>query len=54
MNMTIDINTLLTLSGLAINLAVVVGFLMRLEHRLTKLETWKKYAHGTIQGLKVG
>lgn len=43
MNMTIDLNTLLVLSGLAINLYFVIDRAVKHENRLTKLESWKKF-----------
>lgn len=43
MNMTIDLNTLLVLSGLAINLYFVIDRSVLLEKRLSRLESWKRF-----------
>ncbi len=37
--MNVDINTIFILMGILVNTGVLVGFLNRLEHRLTKTET---------------
>lgn len=42
MNFTVDLNTILVLTGLVLNVYLVIGRTRILEHRLTKLEEWKR------------
>ena len=43
MNLTLDLNTVLMLSGLAVNLYFVIDRAVKHENRLTRLESWKKF-----------
>ena len=43
MNFTIDLNTIIILTGLAVNLYFVVDRARALENRLTKLESWMTF-----------
>lgn len=41
--MTVDLNTLLVLSGLAINLYIVIDRSVKLERRLSRIEKWVEF-----------
>lgn len=42
----ISYNTILILFGLVVNAGVIVGYLVKLERRFTKIETFLKIKHG--------
>lgn len=42
MNFIVDLNTILVLSGLVLNVYLVIGRTRILEHRLATLEEWKR------------